>query len=549
MENTKYLNLWRKILFVLMMIIPLLFFNGKTAEAQRFLRNILRPPVVQSLPMKTPSLAVGAETEKSVRPAEKAVSVFVSDNVVPPRPGVEVKKPVYGRSILMKIPIDDETLTEDVSPEEILFRDVFDHTFEDLVIGDDEEEMFGIISHLEEEEDEEENPEEFSDDIPELILTVPFEMEGSLRVSEAELDDALTLPEEKTAENLADFIFRAESLDPDAEMGEDESAQNSFFSKIAAAKWNAAWRMMEMKELSPEMLTVAVETLLGVAFHEPEIYLERVRTLPEILRKRDARREAWKVEDGLLQLEASLLSRREFQNEAEKQEVFANFCRSLISLLQKGRKEGVAEEEDMLMPAITLMIYAEMLPTEEKCEFYTDFSAMTENVEDDSVRRCGILMKHAVRRMNSVDKRVKIVFSTASGKKIKTADSSAKMLLLFFWSMENEESLRELSALKAIYPVYHEKGLEILGIALGENSEELAEFLENEAFPWEMVLPAEEDFLDADEDFAKWQKTPAVFLGILETPAMVLLGPEGRMISGGMNFEELAEVLEKDFGK
>ena len=368
---------------------------------------------------------------------------------------------------------------------------------------------------LEPAKDDAEDPEEDDEDdtYEEVIVAIPFEMEGTRQVTGEELSGALALPAQRTAESLAEFIFEADALDPSA--GSDEASRKAFFSKVAAAKWSAAQEMLKMKDLSPEMLALAVETLLSVAFFEPEIYLEQVKTLPAELRKRNSPAEAWKVEEGLLQLDASLLQQKEMKSPEEKAKLMVKLCHSLIAHLEKGLQEEVAGDMDVLILAVQLQTYTEAFPAAQRCELYSVFYPLTEDREDFDVKRVGLLMKNAVVRLEAEGKTLKMTLTPVSGNAVKIQDFGGKLLLIYFWSPENEISMRELPILLELYDFYHEKGLEIVGVVPGESDDALETLLETVNFPWETVVQeADESAWDESEEaeFERWRKTPAVRL-------------------------------------
>ncbi len=388
------------------------------------------------------------------------------------------------------------------------------------------------------EEDEDED-----DYVLEEIVIVPFEMEGVRRISLAELDAAIKLPEENTADALLEFLATLESLEPEDETLEDEKSLEAFLAKIAAAKWDAGMRLLEMDDER----TLAVQTLLGAVFQEPETYMKKINTLSKLLRDRGESRLAWQVEGNLLQLEASLIIQKNTKTDAEKQKLLVGTCASLISHVKKGLAAKLAENDDILMLAISLIAYGESLSTESKCTLYMQFAPLAKTSEDGQLQLFGVLMERAVARYRMAGKPLNMAFQTISGKTVKPKDFVGKTLAIYFWSPENDISLRELSLLLKFYVFYHEKGLEVLGVALGGQSDELDALLEDGAFPWETVVDDTTEAAAEAEDVAKLD-TPAVKLGVLECPTMMLVGTDGKVVAAEMNLLELLAYLEKEYG-
>lgn len=396
---------------------------------------------------------------------------------------------------------------------------------------------------------DEAGPEEDGEDfVAEEVVVVPFEMEGARRVASAELDAAIALPAEITAESLLDFFMALESLEPDAETQADAAALAAFDAKIAAAKWDAGSRLLEMKDAQEDFRRMAVEMLLSVAFHLPETYLQKMKALPEELRAAGEPRVAWEVENGLLLLTSSLVMQEEQTEDAGKMTLLADTCAGLISHLEKGQAAGLAGEDDVFMLAISLIMYGEMLPAEKKGALYKKFAPLTKTAEDEQLRLLGVLMERAVGRFESVGKPLDVTFETVSGETLKPADFAGKTLAIYFWSPENEISLRELALLAEFYDFYHAAGLEVLGVALGGESDELDELLADGAFPWETAVDDTTDAAAEAENLASLD-TPAVTLGVLECPTLMLVGPDGKVVSAEMNLLELLAYLEKMYGE
>jgi len=89
--------------------------------------------------------------------------------------------------------------------------------------------------------------------------------------------------------------------------------------------------------------------------------------------------------------------------------------------------------------------------------------------------------------------------------------------------------------LKELYNKYKDKGLDVLGVAVWDKPEDTEAAIRNHNLPWESILDA--------------QTIPTDLYGISGIPCIMLIGPDGTILSRDKQDDELradvARYLEK----
>lgn len=120
------------------------------------------------------------------------------------------------------------------------------------------------------------------------------------------------------------------------------------------------------------------------------------------------------------------------------------------------------------------------------------------------------------------------------GKPISLADYRGKVVLLDFWAVWCGPCLGEIPRIKAVYEKYHDKGFEVIGVSLDEDTAVLREFVTEQEVPWRQIL-------DGDGFGGAFAKR----YGIRSIPAPFLINREGKVISvkaRGSLLDELVAV-------
>jgi thiol-disulfide isomerase/thioredoxin len=117
---------------------------------------------------------------------------------------------------------------------------------------------------------------------------------------------------------------------------------------------------------------------------------------------------------------------------------------------------------------------------------------------------------------------VQLKFTAIDGREVDLASMRGKVVLIDFWATWCGPCIGEMPNVKKVYEKYHDKGFEVVGIALDKPSDlgKLEEEIERLELPWPQ-------FLDAENRRNKF----ADDLGIIAIPAPLLFDQQGLLVS------------------
>lgn len=170
---------------------------------------------------------------------------------------------------------------------------------------------------------------------------------------------------------------------------------------------------------------------------------------------------------------------------------------------------------------------------------YEKYAQALKDIKDEKVQEIVKSMTGSAKRLNLVGNEFNLTGKTFDGKDVKMADLKNKVVLINFWSPSVRPCLEEFDYLFRAYPVYREKGFEIVSIALDENREQLATVIKSVNFPW--INMWDEEALIGDTPISK-------YYGIVAIPCMILIGKDGKVISIDARGEVLVNALAEEFG-
>lgn len=122
---------------------------------------------------------------------------------------------------------------------------------------------------------------------------------------------------------------------------------------------------------------------------------------------------------------------------------------------------------------------------------------------------------------------------TYDGKTTKLSDyvGRGKYVLVDFWASWCGPCRREMSTLKEIYNEYHAKGLEVLGVAVWDKPADTEAAIKQLELPWPCIINSQNIATD--------------IYGIPAIPCVILFGPDGKILSRGLQGAQLKAEVAK----
>jgi thiol-disulfide isomerase/thioredoxin len=156
-----------------------------------------------------------------------------------------------------------------------------------------------------------------------------------------------------------------------------------------------------------------------------------------------------------------------------------------------------------------------------------NFRAVGEKMRTGAVNRARLLTGDPV----------KVSGKTLDGKSFDISQYKGKVVVVDFWATWCGPCRAELPNLKNVYEKYHSKGLEVVGVSLDENKEDLIKFLAENHLPWKILVSTEAHHSGFDNPIAD-------NYGISGIPTVFLMNREGKVVSLSARGEQLATLVD-----
>ena len=132
----------------------------------------------------------------------------------------------------------------------------------------------------------------------------------------------------------------------------------------------------------------------------------------------------------------------------------------------------------------------------------------------------------------SVGHKYKDFSITYEGKTEKLSDyiGNEQYTLVDFWASWCGPCIRETKTIKELYKKYNGKGLKVLGVAVWDEPENTKKAIAKHELPWHSILNA--------------QTIPTDIYGISGIPCIILIAPDGTIVSRDKQGEELIKDVE-----
>ncbi len=137
-------------------------------------------------------------------------------------------------------------------------------------------------------------------------------------------------------------------------------------------------------------------------------------------------------------------------------------------------------------------------------------------------------------RLDSVGKVIDLQGKSPSGEIVELAKYRGKAVLLQYWATWCEPCKADMVVLKDLVEKHGSADFAVIGVNLDNNPQAVSSFLSENKLPWPQIY--EEGGLDS---------RPAMELGILTLPTMILVDRDGKVVNRNVSASELAAELKK----
>jgi hypothetical protein len=171
-------------------------------------------------------------------------------------------------------------------------------------------------------------------------------------------------------------------------------------------------------------------------------------------------------------------------------------------------------------------------------EAYTAFADLIAKGDDRTHTESLKMLQGAARRLGLTGKAFEPAVADALGTQIDWAEYRGKTVVVLFVSAQSDASLDELRRAGMMQALYRDRGLDVLCICVDRDRRPAKKLLEEEQFPWTIVLAPEPD-----------TSHPLVtHLGVTTAPTMMMLDKQGKVVSPRIQSDELTKWLEESLG-
>ncbi len=140
----------------------------------------------------------------------------------------------------------------------------------------------------------------------------------------------------------------------------------------------------------------------------------------------------------------------------------------------------------------------------------------------------------AIRRINSVGKRISLRGKTTSGDTYSLDADRGRVVVVIYWATWCQPCVEELDRLKQLYARYGSRGLRVVAVSLDSDSSELQAFLGKKKYPFRILH--EEGGLES---------RLAQEMGILTLPMTLVIDRQGKVVRRSVLSGELASEVRK----
>jgi len=162
--------------------------------------------------------------------------------------------------------------------------------------------------------------------------------------------------------------------------------------------------------------------------------------------------------------------------------------------------------------------------------------------KDPQIQQVVTLLQGIDRRLNLPGNPIQLTGTMLDGSELDWESYRGKVVLVDFWATWCGPCRAEVPNVLKMYQAYHDKGFEVLGISLDEQSEQAETYIKQTKIPWPTMFsenPAERG----------WRNPMAVYYGVSGIPLAILVDREGKVVHMLARGENLGRELRRLLGE
>lgn len=142
--------------------------------------------------------------------------------------------------------------------------------------------------------------------------------------------------------------------------------------------------------------------------------------------------------------------------------------------------------------------------------------------------------KGALKRLSSMGQPLRLAGNSLGRSPVDTSEQRGKVVLISFWATWCDPCVAEMDRLARLREKYAKAGFEVVGVCLDNEKQKAQAFLQSKGYSWPQIF-----------EEGSMESRPAVELGIISLPYLVLLDVDGNVINKNLQFGDLEAEMEK----
>lgn len=167
-------------------------------------------------------------------------------------------------------------------------------------------------------------------------------------------------------------------------------------------------------------------------------------------------------------------------------------------------------------------------------------AAFAQHSDADLAELAGEMTANGLRHVALLGEPLEVTGVKLDGSPFDWSQYEGKVVLVSFWTW-TDPCLYEISNIIQAYQQYHDRGFDVVGINLDEDTETVRRFMDIQPLPWAVVI-------SADPEKQGPQNPLAVHCGVDLLPFAVLLDQEGKVVALHARQNRLHEKLQEMLG-